>query len=167
MTTETDTAATSSVNPGRVFLVVVDDTTEWRAALRFACRRAQQTGGRVALLHVVEPTDVQHWMTVEEVMREEQRQEAEQLLQRIAKEVNQLAGSLPVLYLREGVLRDELLTLIDEEPTISILVLGANPGSEGPGPLIQHLTGKRMGQLRIPVTIVPGNLTDDQIDALG
>lgn len=163
MTTETPSAAPSE----RIFLVVVDDTVEWRAALRFACRRAAHTGGRVALLHVVEPSDFQPWMTVAEVIREERRQEAEQLLQRIAKEVNQLAGSVPVLFVREGPLRDNLLKLIDEEPSISILVLGANPGSEGPGPLIQHLTSKRIGQLRIPVTIVPGNLTDDQIDALG
>lgn len=152
--------------PQRIFLVVVDDTTEWRAALRFACRRAAHTGGRVALLHVVEPSEFQHWMTVAEVIREERRQEAEQLLQRIAKEVNDLAGSMPILYVREGVLRDELLALIDEEPSISILVLGANPGSEGPGPLIQFLTGKRMGELRIPITIVPGNLSEDRIDIL-
>src|SRR3546814_18384676 len=97
-------------------------------------------------------------MRVAELMREERRQEAEQLLQRIAKEVNQLAGTVPVLYVREGLLREELLKLIDEEPMISILVLGANPGSEGPGPLIQHLTAKRIGHLRIPVPLVPGNL---------
>jgi nucleotide-binding universal stress UspA family protein len=167
MTTETPSAARGAGGSERIFLVVVDDTMEWRAALRFACRRASHTGGRLALLHVVEPSEVQHWITVEEVMREEQRQEAEQLLQRIAKEVNQLAGSVPVLYVREGMLREELLKLIDEEPSISILVLGANPGSEGPGPLIQYLTGKRIGQLRIPVTIVPGGLSDEEIDALG
>src|SRR3546814_4004681 len=95
MTTETSPAAqTGGAAAGRVFLVVVDDTTEWRAALRFACRRASHTGGRVALLHVVEPSDVQHWMTVEEGMREERRPEAEQLLQRIAKEGNQLEGKI-------------------------------------------------------------------------
>src|SRR3546814_3401663 len=86
MTTETSPAAqTGGAAAGRVFLVVVDDTTEWRAALRFACRRARHTGGRVALLHVVEPSDVPHWMTVEEVMREERRQGAEQLRSEEAK----------------------------------------------------------------------------------
>ena len=57
----------------RVFLVVVDDSDEWASALHFACRRALHTGGRVALLHVIEPSEFQHWITVEEVMREEQR----------------------------------------------------------------------------------------------
>jgi nucleotide-binding universal stress UspA family protein len=150
----------------RVFLVVVDDSEEMPVALRFACRRAQHTGGRVALLYVVEPADFQHWMAVGDLMREEARSEGEQLLQRLAAQVNELTGSLPVLYVREGGRRDELLKLIDEEPSISILVLAASIEQRGPGPLVAALTGKLMGKLRIPVTIVPGNLSEEDIDAV-
>ncbi|MEO1227091.1 MAG: universal stress protein [Pseudomonadota bacterium] len=150
----------------RVFLVVVDETDEWRAALRFACRRAEHTGGRVALLHVIEPADFQHWMAVEEVMRAELREEAEQLMDRIATEVNEAAGTVPIIYLREGKVREELLALIDEEPNISILVLGASTQSEGPGPLIQYLMTKGVSRLRIPVTVVPGSLAEADIDKL-
>lgn len=155
-------------SPGevRVFLIIVDDSDEWRAALRYACRRAKSTGGRVALLRVIEPAEFQHWMSVEEVMREEAREEAEGLLQRVAKEVNQLTGQMPALYVREGGRREQLLQLIDEEPMISILVLAAATGSEGPGPLIQELMTKRVASLRIPVTVVPGNLSEEDIDAL-
>ena len=154
-------------SPYRIFLVVVDESEEHRAALRFACRRAEHTGGRVALLHVVEPTDFQHWMAVEEVIRAQRRHEAEQLLQRVAKEVNALTGTLPALHLREGSAREELFHLIDEEPSISILVLGASSSGETAGPLIQYLTGKGSRRLRIPVTIVPGGLTIEEIDDLG
>jgi len=150
----------------RVFLVVVDETEEMRVALRFACRRARNTGGRVALLYVIEPADFQHWMAVEDLMREEARTEGEQLLQRLAGLVNELVGSMPVLYVREGKVRDELMALLEEEPSISILVLGANTGSRGPGPLVSALTGKMVGKLRVPVTIVPGNLDDEMIDSI-
>ena len=34
----------------RVFLVVVDSSPEMKVALRFACRRARATGGRLAML---------------------------------------------------------------------------------------------------------------------
>ena len=149
----------------RIFLVVIDDTDDWRAAMRFACRRAEHTSGRVALLRVVEPAGY-HWLAVEQVIREERRQEAEQLLQRVARDVIELTGTLPVLHLREGDLRDEMMKLIEEEPTLSILVLGANPGKDGPGPLVQYLTGKGIGRMRIPLTIVPGALSPDEIDAL-
>ncbi len=150
----------------RVFLVVVDETEEMKVALRFACRRARHTGGRVALLFVIEPAEFQHWMAVEDLMREEARSEGEQLLQRLAAQVNELVGSIPILYVREGKVRDELFKLIEEEPRISILVLGANPGSRGPGPLVSALTGKMIGKLRVPVTVVPGNLGEDEIDLI-
>ena len=150
----------------RLFLVVVDNTTEWRAALRFACRRAFHTDGRVALLHVIEPAEFEHWMAIGDMIRNEQREEGERLLQRIAKEVNMLTGTMPAIHLREGSQREELLKLIAEEPAISILVLAANQSGEGPGPLVQYLTGKGINRLSIPVTIVPGDLADDRIDDL-
>ena len=157
---------TASPHQERVFLVVVDESEELKIAMRYAALRAQHTGGRVALLYVIEPTDLQHWGAVESLMREERREEAEALLQKLAADVNALAGTMPVIYIREGRRRDELLALIDEEPSISILVLGAGTGAEGPGPLIAALTGKFAGKLRIPITIVPGHLTEAQIDAL-
>ncbi len=150
----------------RVFLVVVDDSEEMEVALHFASRRSQHTGGRVAMLYVIEPTDFQHWMSVGNLMREEARSEAEQLLQRLAAKVNELTGQMPVLYLREGNRRDELLKLIDEEPGISILVLGADTGPGGPGPLVTALSGRFAARLRVPLTIVPGSLSREQIDAV-
>ncbi|MBF0325349.1 universal stress protein [Magnetospirillum moscoviense] len=150
----------------RVFLVVVDDSDEMRSALMFACRRARHTGGRVALLRVIEPTEYQHFASIGNLMRAEARQNAEALLERLAAEVNAMSGQLPVLYVREGNPREQLIALIDEDPQISILVLAADTGSNGPGPLISALTGKFIGKLRVPLTIVPGNLTDAQITAI-
>ena len=73
---------------------------------------------------------------------------------------------MPIVYLREGRPQEQLVALINEEPSISILVLGAGTGQAGPGPLISYLTGKPAARLRIPITIVPGGLTVEQIDAL-
>lgn len=151
---------------GRVFLIVVDATAELRAALRFACNRAKKTQGRVALLYVLEPADFQQWMAVESLIQEERREEAEKLLQDLSAQVNELAGTMPMVYVREGERADQIMKLIDEEPSISILVLGAGTGPEGPGPLVSHLVGKMSGKLRVPITVVPGRLNDEQIDAL-
>jgi len=156
-----------SAQSKRVFLVVVDNSEEMPVALRFACRRAQHTGGHVALLYVVEPADFQHWMAVGDLMREEARSEGEQLLQKLAAQVNEITGTMPILYVREGSRREELIKLIEEEPSISILVLAASTGPRGPGPLVSALTSKDISKLRIPVTIVPGNLDDDYIDSIG
>jgi nucleotide-binding universal stress UspA family protein len=150
----------------RVFLVVVDESPELKVALRFACRRAKATGGRVAMLYVTEPADSSEWLAVGEIMREERRAEAEHRLQELSAVVQSISGDMPVLYVREGKVRDELLKLLDEEPTISILVLGAGTGPKGPGPLVTELAGKLSGKLHVPVTIVPGSLTEEDVDAI-
>lgn len=149
----------------RVFLVVVDQSPELKVALRFACRRARATGGRVAMLYVTEPASAE-WLGVGDIMREERRAEAETRLQELASEVREMSGDIPVLYVREGEPRDELLRLLEEEPSISILVLGADPGPKGPGPLITALAGKHASKLRVPLTIVPGGLSDEAIDSV-
>jgi nucleotide-binding universal stress UspA family protein len=150
----------------RVFLVVVDETEELQIAVHYAARRAAHTGGRVALLYVIEPSELQTWVAIENLAREEQREEAEQLMQRLCEEILPIAGSMPIVYIREGPRRDELLALINEDPSISILVLAAATGPEGPGPLISYLAGKPAARLRIPITIVPGSLTMEQLDAV-
>jgi hypothetical protein len=45
-------------------------------------------------------------------------------------------------------------------------VLGASTSPKGPGPLVSALTGKFVSKLRIPVTIVPGNLSDDDVESI-
>jgi len=155
-----------TATPDRVFLVVVDETPELRAALRYACLRAIHTGGRVALLRVIEPGEVQHFLSVDALIREERREEAEAQMAELAKEVNRLTGTIPIIVIREGRRRDELLRLIAEDPAISILVLAAGTGPDGPGPLVTYLTGRGVTKLRIPVTIVPGTLSDEELVAI-
>jgi nucleotide-binding universal stress UspA family protein len=164
-----DTSSSSSAPAAppheRIFLVVVDETGEMRVALRYAALRAFHTGGKVALLAVAEPPGIQQFAAIEERMEEEAREEAEQLLAKLSTEVKEIAGSTPILYLRSGRRNEELLALIDEEPSISVVVLGAGTGQEGPGPLITALVS-HSGKLRVPVTIVPGGLSEEQIAAL-
>jgi nucleotide-binding universal stress UspA family protein len=161
-----DSAISNSASP-RVFLVVVDKTPEHRIAVRYAARRAAHTGGRVALLYAIEPAELQHFQAIEELARSERWEAAEELLHTLCDEIAPLAGSMPSIYIREGRARDELLALINEEPAISILVLAAGTGPEGPGPLISYLTtGRLTARLRIPITIVPGGLTTEQVDQL-
>jgi len=153
-------------NSPRIFLVVLDDTPEMPVALRFAARRAEATGGRVALFACMDPPDFGHWQAVDELFEREQRREIEDLLLRYADQVNALTGQIPALYIRYGNRRDELLQLLEDDPAISILVLAASGAGRGPGPLISALTGKFRKKLRVPLTMVPGTLSDEAIDGL-
>lgn len=150
----------------RVFLVVVDESPELRNALRYACRRAKRTGGRVAMLYVMEPPEGQQWGAVVDLMRQEARHQAEEVVARYADTAAGLTGQPPAIHIREGKSRDELVKLIAEDKSISVLVLGSASGGEGPGPLVTAFAGKSGSQLRIPLTIVPGLLTEAEIDAI-
>jgi nucleotide-binding universal stress UspA family protein len=150
----------------RVFLVVVDDTPELHVAVRYACRRAKRVGGRVALLNVMESPEPQSWAAIGDLLREETRQQAEARLSQVGDEVAGLLGRPPILHLREGGRREQLLKLLAEDASISVLVLAAGTGSEGPGPLVSSLAAKYAGGLRCALTIVPGGLSDAQIDAI-
>ena len=147
----------------RKFLVVVDKTPEHKVALRFAARRAQHTGGRVTLMCPATPPDFQQWKGVEEIMRDEAHAEAEAMLHEAAKTVVELAGIIPELVIPYGVTTECLGQLLKEDKDISILVLASGTGKQGPGPLVS-MFGTAVQA--IPVTIVPGNFTDEQIDAL-
>lgn len=159
-----ETEAAAQARRDRVFLVVVDDSPERRVALRYAALRVRKSGGRVALLRVIEPAGQVEWAGIGAMLAEERREEAEKLLSGLAAEVNEITGSLPILLIREGEGRDELLALMEEDPRISILVLASATGGSGPGPLISALTGRYASKLTVPLTIVPGGMSDPELE---
>jgi nucleotide-binding universal stress UspA family protein len=149
----------------RKFLMVVDETPECMNAMRFAARRAEKTGGGVTMLYVIEPDEFQHWIGVAEVMRSEAREAAEARLLQLADEMKALTGVTPTFEIREGNKADMVLQTIEDDPEIGVLVLGAGEG-EGPGPLVSYLVTKMGHRLPVPVTVVPGGMSMDRIDAV-
>ena len=150
----------------RVFLVVVDDSPERVLAMRYACLRVKKSGGRVALLRVTEPVGLQEWAGVGQLLQQERREEAEQMLSALAAEVQEITDGLPLIIIREGDLIEEVLGLIESDPRISILVLAMAPGGGGPGPLITALTGRYASRLTVPMTLVPGTLDEKELDRI-
>jgi nucleotide-binding universal stress UspA family protein len=148
------------------FLVVVDETPESDRALYFAARRAGRIGAGLCLLAVVAPPDFQHWLGVGNVMQAEAEAEADERLEAAAARARTVAGIEPEKMVRTGDKADQIRDLIEAEEDISLLVLGAGTGSEGPGPLVTHLAGKASGSFPVPIAIVPGGLGDAEIDAL-
>ncbi len=151
---------------GGVYLVLADETEEFRVALRYAARRAQTHRAHLGILHVMTIDEFQHWGNVESIMRAELRQQAEKYIWSVAKDVHELNGIMPVLYIMEGDRHDALVKLIDEDMTIRVLMLGGGTTSAGPGPLVSYFTGKGLSRLRVPVVVVPGHLDPGKIDSI-
>jgi nucleotide-binding universal stress UspA family protein len=117
------------------------------------------------LLYVIEPGDFQHWLGVEKIMRDEAVAAANAALDGYAATVRTRLGIEPELVVREGKPSEEIHKLIEEDQDIAILVLAAGAGKEGPGPLVASIAGKGAA-FPIPVTVVPQNLSDDDIASL-
>jgi nucleotide-binding universal stress UspA family protein len=149
----------------RKFLAVIDSTPECGRAVLYAGRRAQKTGGALVLIFVCPPGDFQHWIGVEEIMRAEAREEAETALDRFSRFAREKANIEPELVVREGVTREEILTQIEEDPDIGVLVLAAGEDKEGPGPLVASIAG-RGAAFPIPVVVVPSDMSDEDIEAV-
>ncbi len=149
----------------RKFLAVIDETPECERAVAYASRRAKSTGGALILLFVIESGDFQHFLGVEAVMREEATATANAALDSFAKVVREKHGIEPELVIREGTPGGEIHKLIEEDQDIAILVLAAGAAKEGPGPLVASIAGKGAA-FPVPVTVVPYNLTDEDIDSL-
>ena len=150
----------------KFFLVVVDETEELHQALHFACARAKSIDANIALVYVITPNDFGHWASVDALMREEAREQAEEIIKSHSDYANRFTGKTPLVYIREGETTDQILQLIEEEEQICQLVLGANTKSDSAGPIVNYITGKGAARCKITVVIVPGNLTDAQIEAL-
>ena len=149
----------------RKFLVILDDSRECLNAMRFAAMRAAKTGGGVQILSVIPPEDFNHWIGVGNIMREEARDRIEAHFEVFAKWMRDRQGVDPELVIREGEPLSEILTQITDDGEIGVLVLGASAEKGGPGPIVTALS-RRFGSLPIPLTIVPGELSKEQLEAV-
>ncbi|QKV19569.1 universal stress protein [Oricola thermophila] len=149
----------------RKFLAIIDDTPECERAVLYAARRAAKTNSGVTLLFVIEPGDFQHWLGVEQVMRAEAMETAEATLAKHAAMARERCGTEVETVIREGVPVEQIHALIEEDQDIAILVLAAGASKEGPGPLVSSIAG-RNAAFPIPVTVVPYNLSDEDIESL-
>lgn len=149
----------------RTYLVVMDDSSEARSALRFAARRAARTGGSIELLALIPQQEFVQWGGVQAAMEEEARLRAEAMVLQASSSIVEEAGVTPSVLVRQGDPVKALATLLKERDDIAALVLAA-AAEGGPGPLVSHFSGSVAGSLPCPLMIVPGGLSDERIDAL-
>lgn len=153
----------------RKFLIVVDESQEVESALYYAASRVQRSSGLVVMLYTIEPSELQHWSRLHQVQLEEETAKAKALFRLFRRKLAH-AGFEAVEteeVIREGRQFEEINKLIADDDDIAILVLGAAVDAKGPGPLVAALAaGRASGGFPVPVTVVPGQLSLEDIKAL-
>ena len=149
----------------RVYLVIMDETEEAHIALRFASRRAAKTGGAVHLLALIPKQPFVALGAVQATIEDEARSKAAEILANAAGDVMTEAGTMPEVSVMSGDGVAVVREYLGEHPEVAALVLGA--AKDGvPGPLVSHFTGPNAATMPCPVFIVPGSLTEADIDRL-
>lgn len=148
----------------RVYLVIIDETQEAHVALRFASRRAAKTGGVVHLLALVPKQQFSAFGAIQDTIEEEARERAEMLATGAAGELMVESGQMPQIAVRMGDSKAVITEYLAGHPEVAALVLAA-AAEGGPGPLVSHFTASA-GTLPCPLFIVPGGLSEDEIDRL-
>lgn len=149
-----------------VYLVVLNDSEEFQISLRYTARLAHKNRAHVGILAVLDDQEFQHWKNVENMMRKELRETTEKKMWTMARKIHDLNGQIPVFYIREGQAEDAVLKALEENSNIKMMVLTGGVSSGGPGALVNYFTSKGLNKLKIPYVIVPGNITNYEIDEL-
>ena len=149
----------------RVYLVIIDETDEALLALRYASRRAASTEGALHLLALVPPQPFVAFAGVQATIEQEARDKAETLVTAAAGNLLSQSGQMPVISVRQGEGVKVVREYLAEHPEVAALVLGA-AREGGPGPLVSHFTGTNAGQIPCPVFVIPGTLSETDIDRL-
>ena len=149
----------------RKFVVVLDDSRECLNAMRYAALRAANTGAGVQILSIISPEEFQHWIGIADLMRAEARERIEAHFEVFAKWMRDKQGINPELIIREGDAVTEILAQVNDDPSVGVLVLGAGTDKSGPGPLVTQMT-RSSGNLPVPLTIVPGDMSKERLEAI-
>ena len=145
------------------FLIIADETPEFLKVLRLASKRAEKVGGSILMLRIIPPADFQHWTSVKDLMEEEAMQEAQEMVDGYAREIKRISGLDAEIVIRKGKPEEVICNIIEEDQDIHLLVLGADVDGD-PGPLIRSFREVLLNVLHMPVLVVPGNMTDEELD---
>ncbi len=154
-------------NSGTRFIAAIaDGSPESSKAVLYAAIRAAAMQVRLLLLATVEPPDGVHWPSVDEEMRALAREEARDAAAPLIVLAEAELGAPVWFDVREGHLREAMRAALTQFPGILELVL-ASASTGNPGPLVSAIgRGERFGPRPVPVVIVPGALSDDEIRAI-
>ncbi len=148
------------------FLVIMDETKEMHNAMRYAALRASRVDGFVVLLATFDSLDFSHWKAVENIADKESRKTAESKMLEFESFILKISKKRPKKYIMKGDRIMCILDFLESNKFISNLILASSDEKSGPGPLIQGFTGKYRSNLKVPLTIIPSNLTKEEIDNL-
>lgn len=145
------------------FLAVFDGTDECKSAVRYASRRAQINSADLLIVATIDTVEFTYWLNVNSKMIDNIEKESKEMLSNLSKEIHSYSDINCDYIIEHGSKLEVVKKLIDDDQSISLLILASNKKDKKPGILVETISGVGYS---IPVVVLPGNLNDDSIDKL-
>ena len=140
------------------FLVCVDESKEFHAALEYACENAQKQKINLILLYIIEIANFRHWKGVETIMQEEQKSKAKEVIDIHLSEIKKNYKLKIKIMIKRGDRVETILKVLkNKRYKIKNLILGLAMEGNDTNKIINSLTGSFRKKLNLPITIVPDN----------
>ena len=149
----------NSKNLKEYLLVYVDESEEFFEAMKYACELAKIESLGIILLYIIQDENFRHWQGVENIMREEQNNEAKEILKKYITYIKSNHKLNVKSYIKTGEKLEILIkTLNSKKPKVKNLVLGLAMDKIENNKVISSLTGILRKKLTLPIIIVPGKI---------
>jgi hypothetical protein len=154
-------------NVSRKFLAVSDETEECMKALVFAGMRAKAVSAGLVILRCARVPGLGGWIGLDKDISQDAIDSARVKAMRHLDAVETRVGIKAELVVSEDEPVDAIRRLVASDLAIKVLILAAAPGWR-PGPLVSRLAkGKPIASRPIAVTVIPGDISDTQLDEMG
>jgi len=147
-------------------IVCVDtNTTASTIALRYACYKAKRTGFAVQILAVME-SSYRNLLFVSKVVGKDKRRKIEKHLEKIIGKVHKETNIMPSVSIREGDIATEIINEIIATPNCTMLILGKSNNSLSDNVVLPKISNKIGNEIKVPIAIVPEDLSDKYLKEL-
>ena len=146
------------------YLVIIDESDELKNAIYFAAKRSVANKANLIMLYVVRPAVNTEWASVGNLIEQEETSEGKKISRLWSTIVEEKFKIKPQIIIKLGDKVDEIIKFLKEDNSIRFLVLASSADSD-PGPIIKSLS-KKMNDLPIPLVIIPGLISEKELDNL-
>ena len=145
------------------FLAVFDGTDECKSAVRYAARRAKINNAGLLIVATIDTAEFTYWLSVNNKMIDDIEKESRDALEELSINIKSYSDVSCDYIIEHGSKLDVVKNLISLDNSISLLILASNKKDKNPGILVETISGEGYS---IPVVVIPGNLSDNDIDKL-
>ena len=111
----------------------------------------------------VDTAEFTYWLSVNNKMIDDIEKESREALEELSININSYSDITCNYIIEHGSKLEAVKNLISLDNSISLLILASNKKDKNPGILVETISGEGYS---IPVVVIPGNLSDSDIDKL-